>query len=408
VRLSAPLTAFLTVGISVLFSGCYLFPKEEQILAPPLIPPTEVSYDLIEVEQGVIEDKITATGSFVAVDQTNHYFRHRGGRLRSIDVSYGDQVSTGQVIAELDTESLESEIAQQELALAKARLVYEKLESSFSSGRELKLAQLDLELARLDLEDVERELEETRLIYSIDEKNAEVRARLQDLESGRRRRLVALQKAEISVDALRDGRQARYELRLAQADVDRAKLKLTDLKRELEGARLRAELNGEVTYINSRVSEGDYVAAYQTLVTLANPRDLRLQYSGFNTSDFLMGMAVDVEIDEVGYSGRVIMTPATVPFDAPENMKDKVHFLVDSLPSEVEMGDYASLSVTLARKEDVIVLPRRVVRSYLGRRYVQILEDGLVKERDVQTGLETPTEVEIVRGLELGQQVIIR
>ena len=72
------------------------------------------------------------------------------------------------------------------------------------------------------------------------------------------------------------------------------------------------------------------------------------------------------------------------------------------------MGDYASLSVTLAKKEDVIVLPRRVVRSYLGRRYVQILEDGLVKERDVQTGLETPTEVEIVRGLEPGQQVIIR
>ena len=38
--------------ISILLSGCYLFPKEEEILAPPLIEP-EITYDVIEVKEAI-------------------------------------------------------------------------------------------------------------------------------------------------------------------------------------------------------------------------------------------------------------------------------------------------------------------------------------------------------------------
>ena len=402
IRPAVVLLAALAAG------GCYLFPKEERTLAPPLIPPSEVTYDVLEAARGVIEDKVTGTGSFVAVDQTNHYFTERGGRLKVVHVTYGDDVSRGDVLAELNTAGLRNEIRQQEMVVEKARLIARRLEDSYRGGHDLALARLDVELARIDLADAERDLEGTRLRLSVDTSDTEVRARLSDHESAWRRQQVRLEKADIALARLQAEIAGRYALEAALADVALAELKLENLGRELEESKLRATLSGKVVYINSRVEEGDYINAYQTLVTVANPQELRLQYSGFNASDFLMGMKVDVEYEDRSYAGEVVMTPATVPFDAPENMKDKVHIRVDGLPRTVEMGDYASISLVLARREDVIVLPRRVVRSYLGRRYVQILEEGLVKERDVQTGLETPTEVEIVRGLEPGQKVVTR
>jgi hypothetical protein len=43
----------------------------------------------------------------------------------------------------------------------------------------------------------------------------------------------------------------------------------------------------------------------------------------------------------------------------------------------------------------------------MGRSYVQIADGERKKEVDVEVGLTTPTEVEIVKGLEEGQQVIL-
>ena len=41
-----------------------------------------------------------------------------------------------------------------------------------------------------------------------------------------------------------------------------------------------------------------------------------------------------------------------------------------------------------------------------GRRYVNVLEDGVRVEKDVEIGLQTDTEAEIINGLEEGDLVI--
>ncbi|MFW5684405.1 MAG: efflux transporter periplasmic adaptor subunit, partial [Spirochaetota bacterium] len=64
--------------------------------------------------------------------------------------------------------------------------------------------------------------------------------------------------------------------------------------------------------------------------------------------------------------------------------------------------------LVLAEREDVLVLPKRAVQRYATRRYVHVLVNGVRVERDVEIGLETATEVEIVRGLEEGEEVVLR
>ena len=42
-----------------------------------------------------------------------------------------------------------------------------------------------------------------------------------------------------------------------------------------------------------------------------------------------------------------------------------------------------------------------------GRRYVNVLEDGVRVEKDVEIGLMTDTEAEIIKGIDEGDLVIV-
>jgi len=327
----------LCITIILLFvtslSGCYLFPKEEEVLAPPLVKPPEITYETEEVKKGIIEKKITGSGTFVSTEQANMFFKNRGGRLKAIHVELGDYVEKGQLIAELDSGDLENQVKQQEIQLKKAQ---------------------------------------TRL--------SQVKAYSDD----------------------------KYERRMAEYDVELAKLTLENLQRELNECKLTADISGKVVYIDHNINMGDYVNAYQTIIRIADPTKLQLQVSGSNLSDYSIGMEADVTIRNETYLGKVVMTPADAPIDAPEHQRNNVRIEVEDLPEDVKIGESAQVSLILDRREDVIVIPRYLVRNYMGRKYVLVLEDGLKKEKDVEVGLETPAEAEIVKGLEEGELLIVR
>ena len=56
----------------------------------------------------------------------------------------------------------------------------------------------------------------------------------------------------------------------------------------------------------------------------------------------------------------------------------------------------------------MLILPKRAVQRFPNRTYVNVLASGVPNERDVEVGLETATEVEIVSGLEEAEEVILR
>ncbi|MCY4374024.1 MAG: hypothetical protein OXC31_09620 [Spirochaetaceae bacterium] len=75
---------------------------------------------------------------------------------------------------------------------------------------------------------------------------------------------------------------------------------------------------------------------------------------------------------------------------------------------ELSIGQSVRVALTEERREDVVVIPRNLVRSYLDADYVYVLHGGEKQERAVEVGLVTASEAEIVRGLDAGEQVIVR
>ena len=98
--------------------------------------------------------------------------------------------------------------------------------------------------------------------------------------------------------------------------------------------------------------------------------------------------------------------PSTAPIDADDSIRRSVLIDVENLPQGVKLGESARISLLLEKKENVIVIPRDMLHGFAGQKTGYVLEDGLKKDRSVETGIENATEVEITKGLEEGEELI--
>jgi membrane fusion protein, macrolide-specific efflux system len=330
------LLLLLTVMISSVLSGCYFFPKEEEVLAPPLKVPDQVTYETIEVRKGTIENTIRCTGTFASVSQKDLFYKERGGRLEELYVHFGDKVKKGEVIAQLETDTILSDIKLQEIELKKARIAYDTAKTCL------------------------------------------------DIEGG-----------------------SKTDLELADLNLQANQIKLDNLKTELDHTRLVSPIDGDVVYVTD-VMLGEYINAHQTVVRVADPTKLQVKYSDDKVSSFNLGTKVSIEIDSKQYVGKVVMTPADLPLDANDEAKKSVMISVENLPSDLQIGNSAYISLTLEKQDNVIVLPKQVVNNFVGRQFVNVLKNNIREERDIELGIQNDTEVEVVKGLEVGELIIVR
>jgi multidrug efflux pump subunit AcrA (membrane-fusion protein) len=60
----------------------------------------------------------------------------------------------------------------------------------------------------------------------------------------------------------------------------------------------------------------------------------------------------------------------------------------------------------LEQKEDVLWLPPQAIRTFEGRKFVVVQEDGFQQRVDVKVGIEGDDRTEIEEGVEEGQIVV--
>ncbi|WNQ10288.1 efflux RND transporter periplasmic adaptor subunit [Paenibacillus aurantius] len=235
-----------------------------------------------------------------------------------------------------------------------------------------------------------------------------------DLETKIKLQRLAVEKAQIALEQTRQDKSGdSAAIRLKQIDVETVQIQLNQLTEQLNKANLVSDIEGVVTYIDS-IKQGDVVTAYKPVVTVADPKQMKLVYEFSNPNDLTgiqVGMEVELKIASKPYKGKIVQTPSSVPpttdkAQAEKNAKTIV-IVPDELPDKVALGSTADFVVTTEKKENVLVIPRAGLRSYLGREYVQVLEGESRKEVDVEKGLASSTQVEIRKGLKEGQKVIL-
>lgn len=221
--------------------------------------------------------------------------------------------------------------------------------------------------------------------------------------------------------------RSRQSLRIALANQDEDAMTIARLQYELDKAKydrllstygsrqLVAGIDGQVTFA-AELEEGRYVAPYETLVMISDPGKLRIVFMPGASPDVgLVSVGQEVKVtlrNKTVITGRVAQTPSSAPATEDPVLKERYSKLIyvsaDGLPQDAQMGDSVEISVYLQHKQDALIIPRSGLRSYMGRNFVRILEDGdKLREIDVEPGLASSTEVEITAGLKEGMLVVL-
>ncbi|WP_160646938.1 efflux RND transporter periplasmic adaptor subunit [Chengkuizengella marina] len=395
-------------------AGCSLIPVEEDDLAPPLIEPKKEEVRLLTVEKGSIVKNLNLQGNFRSSISESLYFKQHGGRIVSIDVKLGDTVSKGDVIAQLENEELTKRVQQQKLALERAKIELQRAQQEIELN--LPDTQIDLDLKSLEasIEDAKTNLERTTRLYE------EGAVSLQDLEVAQQQ----VEQLELSYEKLlisTEGSKAypvdEQYIRLLEINVETAQIEYNYLQAQLSNTKLVANIDGVVTYINT-LKRGEEVIAYDPIVDISNSENLFILATLDNAEEILeakdaeINQPVEVTYDGKTYIGTVVQTPETAPESADREVTElnKTSIFVkpnEELPDGVDIGDRVDVKITLVEKEDTIVIPSASLHSYLARNFVKVLDGESRVEVDVEIGIETKTEVEIISGLEEGQQLIL-
>src|SRR5690625_4337581 len=166
--LSIKLYLATMLTLTLLLSACSLLPKEEEVVAPPLVKPAQVEYNVAEVKEGEIIKRLTGIASFVPIGSESLYFEQDDGRLKKIHVAQGDVVEKGDILIEADSGNLANDIKQLEIDYEKADLHIQQLKAHGSDEYAIKIAELDKKGFEIRLSQLKEQLTSSRIVAPID------------------------------------------------------------------------------------------------------------------------------------------------------------------------------------------------------------------------------------------------
>ncbi|MDL2232589.1 HlyD family secretion protein [Ruminococcaceae bacterium OttesenSCG-928-L11] len=421
----------------------------------------------VTLEQGDIRSTVSATGTVYSVNAVNVY-SNLNYPVQTVHVSVGDVVEEGQVLAELDSASLKSDISQKEaqvyasqstaqLNLKTAQQDLNNYQQSLKDSRDSSLlaaekavvtAESNLAAAKLEVQSANADLSNARRDYreaqngedsdgnSLDYSDAQVR----DLRTTVSQKEIALEKAQNTLAQREaDLESAKIDLEVAQTNsgntlksyqdkVTSAQLNnnytadylsIEKLQTDLENCTVTAPVSGTITEVNAIVGG----SGNGLLFVIQNTEDLKVvtNIKEYDIGAVNLGDAVIIKADATGdteFVGELSKLSPTSTLTASggkassTDAEFEAEIAVSTGSDRLLIGMNARLSIVTDEKTGVFSVPFEAVETVGGQSCIYVEEtggDGSVTYRKipVKTGLETNLYVEIDgEGLEEGMQVV--
>ena len=319
------------------------------------------------------------------------------GMVADVFADLGDRVEAGQVLARLDARAVR---AQTEAARAALEAARHKLQLMQKGARSEELARLRAQLAAAEegYRVAKKEYERARRLY---EEGVIPRARLDQAGA-------ALKQAQANLEAARRGLEMaekgarEEELRLQRDQVSAAAASYRSLLAKLKDFELRAPFAGTVT--KRMVEVGQFVSpgipAYELVED--ERQKVRFETSLEKVGQLAEGMGVKIVGRERTVPGHITRISSAA---SPTTGLYGVEVVPDG--EGLRAGEPVTVRARVVLARQVLTLPRRAVLSIDQNPRVLVVEDGVVKERQVSLGVSGDGLVEIRQGLAEGELVVL-
>lgn len=220
-----------------------------------------------------------------------------------------------------------------------------------------------------------------------------------------------LAQAEASLARVRNGASSE-EIRVTEGQVKQAQVSLEQAQLLLDGAAIRAPFDGVIGVANGE--EGALVSVAAPFISLVNVSAFRIEVNVDEVDIVAIreGQPILLTLDalpEQKITGRVTAV-SPMPTTDVGIVSYAVAIEIEPTDAPLRVGMSATAEITTQSKEGVLLIPNRAIRidRENGDFHVEKLINGQPVDVEVTLGVRNEFYSEIVKGLEAGDEVIIR
>ncbi len=169
----------------------------------------------------------------------------------------------------------------------------------------------------------------------------------------------------------------------------------------------RAPRSGVIVYRNAEA--GAYVTAGTKLLSILDDSGYKVdcELTEADASAVSEGAKVQLLVESMGEECR-----GTVVYVSPDRSRESNKFYLrvrlDEWPAKLKAGLFARGELQLLQKQSTLVLPKASLYDRNGKYYAYVLNAGKkVEQRALVLGVSNEQEVEVLKGLQEGEQVIL-
>ena len=349
---------------------------------------TPTAQESYTVQHGEVVQEEILTGRVTPIREENLFFR-RSGQITEVYVNDGDYVQAGDVIAVLDSETLEIDLESALIGLSIAKESQKRAEADLAYRRQQ--AEISVEIAQALLGDDTNAIN----LPANTPKESVQQVRAAQLEAAK----LALQQIGNTIDPT------------IELNVKRAELAVERVKQSILEGQIEAPFAGEVRFINMpKEGEKVAVAAYNAVARLveADSYQIELNLPRAQLELLQEGMTVEVSAASLGpetLPGVIKALPR--PFGTSQGSLAEVTLVNADDNKKLSEGITVAINVRLKSKANALVIPRLALQEDDQIYSVTIKDGESLRHVTVGVGVMGSDLVEITAGLTEGQTIVV-
>jgi HlyD family secretion protein len=346
------------------------------------------------VARGPLERDVSAQGRIVAALHPTLFSPAQGTVWLSVKA--GTEVKKGQTLARVDSPELMSRLSQERATLLSSRSDLGRQQIAARQATLRSKQNVDVLTVRLGA--AKRALERSQQLFDQGLLNRSDYERAQDdVEVAGLELKNAQDTAQLEKDTLE------FELNNRRQVVARQESVARELQRQADELVMRAPFDGMVATVS--VQDRDAVAPNQPVLMLVDLSSYEVEFDlpENYAPDVLPGTPAEILYESKTYPGKVT---AVSPEVRDSQVRGTLAF-VGEPPAGLRQSQRVSTRLVLERKDDVLKLPRGPFLESGGGRLAWVVENGIAVRRPIEVGAVSVAEVEVLRGLAAGDQVVV-
>lgn len=345
------------------------------------------------VTEGPFVRDVSAQGTVVAAVSPT-LFAVAAGNISYL-VHAGDTVTEGQELATLVSPTLDNEYQREHATLESLNTALQR--QGIEIRRQNLRNQEQGDLADVQIRAAERELQRAQSAWdsgAISERD--LRRAQDERESARLSFEHARQTADLERESLD------LDLRSRRLDRDRQALVVSNLKRRVDELTVRSPVNGMVA--NLAVAEKANVAENAALLMVVDLSafEIEFQVADVYARDIKAGMEAEISLDGQDYKGVVT---AISPEVRSGQVTGRVKF-AGGQPPGLRQSQRGSVRIVIEQRARAVKFERSS-DIVSGTRTVYVVEGDTAVLTPVELGAASVGEIEVLKGLKPGQEVVI-